>query len=161
MNNNTISLILAVLIGLIIVYVIQKQIREHHMQDDPVLKEVKKIFTDFFNQDKYWVYPLEKLNTTNVMNNISLYRGKKSYTINKRKVYLCLKNEDGQYYSLNMLVYVMAHEVSHVICDEIGHTEKFHEIFESLLKELVEDGIYNPSLPINTQYCELGDDEIM
>ena len=39
----------------------------------------------------------------------------------KQKVYLCLKDENNEYYNDNMLIYVALHELAHVLCDEIGH----------------------------------------
>jgi hypothetical protein len=91
------------------------------------------------------------------MKETDLYRGDKSYTINKERVYLCLKDEHNQYYPLNMLIYVLAHELSHVISRSIGHTDEFHAIFEQLLVELTDAGIYDPSQEILTDYCHAGD----
>jgi hypothetical protein len=100
------------------------------------------------------------LNSKNVMDTVKLYRGEKSYTINKEKIFLCMKNDKGQYYNNNLLIYVLAHEISHSLCDEIGHTEKFHYIFEALLQQLSMAGIYNPSIPVDQHYCEKGDPEM-
>ena len=130
------------------------------MQSDPNLERIRNIFEDFFNQENYWEYPLESLNNKNVMKNISLHRGNKSYTINKKKVYICMKNEEGEYYNDNMIIYVLAHELAHVMCNEIGHTKKFHHIFESLLVKLANAGIYNPSIPIQQNYCKNGDPQV-
>ena len=55
-----------------------------------------------------------------------------------------------------MLIYDFAHEVSHVLSVSIGHTEEFHGIFEDLLVELTDAGIYDPSQEIITNYCENG-----
>ena len=85
--------------------------------------------------------------------NLKFYEGKKSYTINKKKVYLCLKDDDGEYYNFNMLIYVSIHELSHVICDEIGHTAKFHRIFRDLLELAEQKNIYDSSIPILKNYC--------
>ena len=155
-----ISILVGILITCLIAWSIYRQINEHYAQDDPKLQELKKKFEQFFNQDRYWESPLEMLNKKNIMSEISLYRGNKSYTINKEKVFICLKNEKGQYYNDNMLIFVLAHELSHALCDEIGHTEKFHVIFEGLLLKLTESGIYNPSIPVIQDYCEKGDDEV-
>jgi len=65
-----------------------------------------------------------------------------------------LRDENNEYYNENMLIYVTLHEVAHAICDEIGHTQKFHEIFESLLDRAYNMGIYNPSIPIIQDYCQ-------
>ncbi len=84
---------------------------------------------------------------------VELYEGKKSYTINKEKVYICTKDTNGRYYSRNMLCYVILHEYAHMICDEIGHTRKFQTIFDDLLQQASDYGLYNPSIPPLTDYC--------
>lgn len=151
------TILTAILIAIALYLIIKKQIKEHYDQDDPKLKEIKEEFHNFFSQDIQWEKPLNKLNHLNIMKETTLYKGAKSYTINKEKVYICLKDENGSYYDNNMLVYVLAHEYSHVLCDSIGHTEEFHTIFESLLLKLAENGIYNPNLPIQQDYCINGD----
>lgn len=138
-------------------YAIYKQVEDYNLKDDPKLKELKQVFSDFFNQERYWKGKLSALNKRDIMKETDLYRGDKSYTINKERVYLCLKDENNEYYSLNMLIYVLAHEYSHVICESIGHTEEFHAIFEELLVELADAGIYDPSQPIIANYCHQGD----
>ena len=44
-------------------------------------------------------------------------------------------------------------ELSHVICDEIGHTAKFHRIFRDLLELAEQKNIYDSSIPIVKNYC--------
>ena len=46
-------------------------------------------------------------------------------------------------YDINHLKYVVIHEISHMICNEIGHTESFYEINKFLLKEALRLDIYN------------------
>jgi len=149
----------AVVLAGLLVYAIVKQLEEYELQDDPKLHELEKIFTEFFKQDRYWNKPLHGLNNRDIMKDVNLYRGNKSYTINKEKVFLCLKDENGTYYSLNMLIYVLAHELSHVLCGSIGHTEEFHEIFEALLVELTDTGVYDPTQPILVDYCKHGSND--
>ena len=140
--------------------VIYSQIHEHYIQDDPKLKDLRNSLEDFFNNKMNWEQPLKILNEKNIMKNIKLYRGEKSYTINKENVYICLKDDNGNYYDDNTLIYVIAHELSHVICDEIGHTEKFHRIFEALLIKMEEEGLYNSKISIKHDYCDNGDSEV-
>ena len=82
----------------------------------------------------------------------------KSYIVdgilNKYKQgFLILKDENGKYYEMNMLIYVALHELAHVLCDEIGHTDKFKRIFEDLLIDAENKGIYNPNTPPILDYC--------
>lgn len=125
---------LIVLIGL----VVRRQIMEYHLQDDPMLYTLKRL-----------IEPLHP-----VVKNLKLYKGDKSYTINKDKIFMCLKDKNGEYYPLNMLLYVLIHELAHRVNDfDVGHTPKFYEIFEQLLQQATELGIYNPSIPVIQNYC--------
>jgi hypothetical protein len=130
--------VFAVVLIFLLCFVIYKQVKEHHLQDDPVLKILKEILKP--------VHP--------IFNKLKLYRGDKSYTINKEKTFLCLYDENGDYYPINMLIYVLLHEVAHSInTKDIGHTEEFHRIFDELLDRATQIGVYNPSIPIIQNYC--------
>ena len=149
-------IIACILVG-VIIYLIYRQTEEYKLKDDPKLHDLNELFSGFFNKDRYWTGHLDPLNRRDIMNEIDLYRGDKSYTINKERVYLCLKDENNEYYPINMLIYVLAHELSHVISKSIGHTDEFHAIFDQLLGELTEEGIYDPSEQIISDYCHAGD----
>ena len=165
-NTNWLAIVVAILLIILVVWAIVSQVREHHQQDDPKLKELRKLLEPFFDNNKpskggkkEWAGHLSKLNHENPLDKISLYKGKKSYTINKEKVFLCLKDEKGDYYNTNLLMYVTLHEISHVICESIGHTQEFHDIFEALLGAAAAEGIYNPNLPIDPEYCTYSKDD--
>jgi hypothetical protein len=157
---NLFGIVTALLLIIFIVCAIYKQIQEHYLQDDPELNKIRYILEKFFIEHKIWEGCLSPLNQRDIMNETNLYRGGKSYTINKSKIFICLKDEKGEYYPVNFLMYVVLHEKSHAICDEIGHTQKFHEIFQALLNEAAKAGIYNPEEPILQNYCENGDPEM-
>ena len=98
-----------------------------------------------------------KQKLTNVfpsLKNIDITASNKSFTINKKTIYLCIKDENGRYYNENMLVYVLLHELAHVICNEIGHTEKYKTIFKSLLDKASLHGLYDPNKPPIENYCK-------
>jgi hypothetical protein len=150
-----ISTFLAFILIMFIVISFGTTINEFYIQNDPKLFELKSIVDDLFNNNDYkFEGYLEPLNNKNILKNLDLYKDNKSYTINKEKIFLCLKDENNQYYNNNMLIYVLLHEISHVICDEIGHTEKFHLIFDQMLDYAISKGVYNPSIPIVNNYCE-------
>ena len=115
-----------------------KNINEYNLQGDPMLLKLKKILEPIHPEIK----------------NLKLYKGDKSYTLNKNKIYLCLKDQNGQYYNTNMLIYVFLHEFSHYLNKEdIGHTPRFYQIYEDLLYKAHQLGIYDPSIPPVINYC--------
>jgi len=70
-----------------------------------------------------------------------------SYSVNKgEQIIFCLRSrKDGNYgklHDLNLLMYVVLHEMGHVACPEFGHTELFKDIFAFLATEGVKIGIY-------------------
>lgn len=88
-----------------------------------------------------------------IIENISFQRADKSYTINKSKVHICIYDENGEPYPLNMLVYVTIHELAHVITKSIGHTDEFYKNFDYLLDKATSKGMYDPTIPLIQNYC--------
>jgi hypothetical protein len=128
-----------VLIGLLI-WVIVKQVEEYKLENDPILHTLKQV--------------LRPILIENNIANLKLYKGSKSFTINKDQIFLCVKDENGQYYPLNMLIYVLLHEIAHRINHvDVGHTDAFYAKFDELLDRATELGIYNPSIPVINNYC--------
>lgn len=86
--------------------------------------------------------------------NLNWKVSEKSYVINKEDVYICMLDENGDIYDDNTLVYVILHEVAHCeLPNEIGHTKAFEEKFQDLLNRAYFFGLYNPSIPMRTDYC--------
>jgi len=161
-NNNTlmfkwISIIVGIIVILLLFFLIYKQVENFNESTDSQLNSLQEIFTKFFSQPKKWTGELSMLNYRKPYLETRLYKGEKSYTINKQKIYLCLKDQNNEYYPFNMLIYVLAHEYAHVLATSIGHTQEFHNIFDQLLEELIEFGIYDPNQPIINDYCQYND----
>ena len=110
---------------------------EKYLEEDPMLAELRNRLMPVFPE----------------MNKVILLKGKKSYTINKKRIHLCLTDKSGKYYDINMLTYVTLHELAHVMCNEIGHTEKFHKIFKEILEKAVKHHVYDPNKSITKDYC--------
>jgi hypothetical protein len=99
---------------------------------------------------------LSDLNHRNIMSEIKLLEGPKSFTINKKQIYLCLKDKkagEENYYDYNSLIFVTLHEIAHVLCNEVGHTEKFKRIFKELLEHASSLGLYDETKPFVKDYC--------
>jgi predicted metal-dependent hydrolase len=80
-----------------------------------------------------------------------------SYSVNKgEELSVCLKSKNnGQLHEINLLMYVVIHEMSHFACPEIGHGPLFQKIFKKFLEESIKLEIYSyedySSKPI--EYC--------
>ena len=79
---------------------------------------------------------------------------KKSYTINKKYIFICLYDENGNIYPENQLIHVLLHEIAHAACEEIGHTDKFNLILDIFLIEAEKQGLYDPKIPPIVDYCQ-------
>jgi len=145
-------LLCCALVGFLI-FCLTQYIEDFSLQGDPKIEEIKLKIAPLFSKNIKHTGILEVINNRDIMNEIDIYKGDKSYTINKEKVYLCLKDEHGEYYNDNLLIFVTLHELSHVISDTIGHDKKFNNIFDQLLKKATELNIYDPKLPIDQNYC--------
>ncbi len=127
---------------IILVLLVIKQFYEHYTDDnDDVLLDLKQ----------------EIIKIEPSISNIVFHKGEKSYTINKKHIYMCLKDENGNYYDKNVLMYVALHEVAHTFCDNIGHTSEFKNIFHKLLVKANDAGIYNMNENMIENYCEYND----
>lgn len=114
---------------------------ENQIQDDYVLSLIKEIRSIDPDVD-------------NIVDHLRFFEGDKSYTIDKKYVFICKKDKKThEQYHRNQLVLVLIHEISHALCDEIGHTEKFESIFENLLEKASNKGVYNPNIPSVEDYC--------
>lgn len=133
----SILIIFGIILSFILVYRYYMKNNNFEKYDDPKIDTLKLKLSRVFPEINY----------------IELSGSNKSFTINKREIYLCLKDKNGNYYDDNMLIYVLLHELAHVKCDEIGHTEKFKNIFKSLLVKAELAGIYNPYQPPIDNYC--------
>lgn len=133
--------ILSLFIIILLLWIIYNQVYEYHLQDDPMLTTLRELL-----EPLYIEYPQ--------LRKIKLYKGDKSYTINKEKTFMCLYDENGDYYDLNTIIHVILHEYAHSLnTKDIGHTEEFYRIFEQLMKKATELEIYNPNIPVDRNYC--------
>lgn len=81
-----------------------------------------------------------------------------SYTLNKGElIAMCIrhKNHDKDFHNINTLMFVVIHELAHIMSVSEGHTTEFMRNFKFLLEQSKKCGIYIPEdyskTPIN--YC--------
>lgn len=85
---------------------------------------------------------------------LDFFEGDESFTLNKKKVYICIKDSKGQLYSTNVLTYVILHEYAHSICPEIGHTPLYKSIFSKVLAKAINLKLYTPDGQFPSDYCK-------
>ncbi len=79
-----------------------------------------------------------------------------SYSVNKgEKISICIRKKDKTFVDENTVLFVVIHELAHVMTDEVGHTPLFWDNMKYLLEEAEKINIYKP---INyekepVQYC--------
>ena len=87
-------------------------------------------------------------------NSLDIRESTSSFTEDKTIIYLCLRDEKGEFYPTNTLIYVALHEIAHLLNKEdYGHTPAFHRIFDKLLCKAASKGIYVPDKPHTAWYC--------
>ena len=153
LNQNTGKKGFLILLCVLSVLFITTNIEEFTLQDDPKLLELRTAVEPIFSKDIKHEGVLEVINKRDVLNEISMFKGDKSYTINKERVFLCLTDKNGKYYEMNILLYVFLHELAHCLSTTIGHDKNFNNIFDALLKKAAELKIYDPSKPMDQDYC--------
>ena len=108
--------------------------------DDPMIKRIKN---DLIKIDPR-------------VQSLSFKAANESFTEDKKHVYLCIRDKQGQYYDYNMLMYVSLHELAHAFSntvDEEHTSDEFKNNFRILLQKGQEVGLYDPVKPLNYDYC--------
>ena len=92
-------------------------------------------------------------------------RSLQAYSLNKgEEICLCLREPDDELKiidDMNTLMFVLVHELGHLMTDDIGHTNKFWKNMAYLLKKSSEINLYNPINYKNSpvMYCGVKIDE--
>jgi len=87
---------------------------------------------------------------------LQFFPSDESYTEDKTKVFICLKDEKGEYYPYNDLLAVVLHEGGHcfsAVIDKEHITPEFNGMHNALRKRATELGIFNPNNPVSPTYC--------
>ncbi len=131
--------VILILLILILLSQLRKQ-RSHYTGPDPLINRIK--------------HDLIKLHPK--AGELRYFPSDKSFTEDKKDMYLCLKDENGVYYPYNMLMYVGIHELAHAISHKVDteHTGKeFNENFDYLLQKAEQLGIYDSKEKLVQNYC--------
>ena len=147
-SGDYLILVSGIIIGilLLIVCLISKKRKAVYYQKH------KPILIDIHNKIAKMIPYFDK-DEKNRLSKLKIQPDIKSYTINKHDMHLCLEDDNGSYYDDNLLIYVTLHELAHIFCDEIGHTENFYKIFNKLTDIAEKVKIYDSSISLPKEYC--------
>lgn len=115
---------------------------------------------DKFPEYRSYIEQLENKISNAVINESSEDSVYTSYSVNKgEQIVFCLRSKRirNQLHDVNLVTYVLLHELAHVGCPEYGHTPLFKKIFAFFTNEAMKIGIYE-KIPFNqepTEYCGL------
>lgn len=119
---------------------------------DKILNEDNK--TDYdINYYKYVLNIKKKLYNLKIKE--SKITDNNTHTVNKGEtIVICLRNKQNfQLHDKNILIYVIIHELAHIGCPEIGHTNLFYQINKYLLNKAIQYDIYIYENYNNKEYC--------
>jgi WLM domain len=100
------------------------------MNDPPVARFVARFQPDVFSEN-------------------SMSSADTSYSENKgQRIVVCLRDKtkapDYPLIDINTIMFVMLHEMAHLMTETIGHTPEFWQNFKRILHDAVKVGIYTP-----------------
>lgn len=143
---------LLILLFLIIIFVVSSKLISNYKISKSIVTHQKKLYQ--LQKILKKLMPHLPEDQQQKLSMIKLQPSKKSYTIDKHHVHLCINNpESGKYYDNNILTYVLLHEIAHIFCDEEGHTNKFLKIYNKLIDIATKIKIYDPDKPLPKTYC--------
>ena len=108
---------------------------------------------DNYIDDQNYNYFIRKLRDNynySILSEASVDNRYTTYTINKESMHVCLRTRDQleELYDMNLLMYVLLHENSH-LCNYTrngipieGHGSEFKMIFKFLIQEAIKIGVY-------------------
>lgn len=130
-----------------------------------IIRKNIEVLTRYMIKDKsskfgtYIEHLNEKLDKVIITENIKDFYYT-SFSVNKgERLVFCMRSRKGgsvnKKHNINLMMYVVLHEISHIACPEYNHGELFKEIFKYVTESAIKLGLYTPidfkAQP--TEYC--------
>lgn len=128
---------------------------------------IKHLEKEYSSSDYYYFIKMLKRNYHHsILQEAHIDKRYTTFTVNKKLMKVCIRtrSKDESLYDINLLIYILLHELSHLInYDRNGypiggdesHGQHFRMIFAFLVKEAIKIGIYKYEdyRVNNTEYC--------
>ena len=115
-----------------------------------------EILIDSLDKNRKGVSKLVKNYNPNTLSETGIGAKYTSYSVNKgEKISICIRQTDNSFIKDNTVIFVVIHELAHVMTESIGHTKEFWDNMKFLLEEGEKVGIYEPInyKEHNEEYC--------
>ncbi len=132
-----------------------------------VEKLIEHLLENYSNDDSknYFIRKFKENYSHNILSEATIDSRYTTYTIDKSEMHICLRSRDSdeQIYDINILMYVVLHELAH-LCNYNrkgypihGHGSEFKYIFQFIVEEAIKIGIYQDQDFDNKprEYCNL------
>lgn len=115
-----------------------------------LIKHLNENFKNHYDKS-YFIEKLTNNYSFDILSEAAIDSRYTTYTIDKQDIHVCLRTRDNQedVYDLNLLMYIILHELAH-LCNYSengipiqGHGEEFKNIFKFLIIESIKIGIYD------------------
>lgn len=114
------------IILLIIIFII---ILTFTNKKDPYLETFNPILSEILKKSGYHTIPIHLRRSKN-----------KTYTIDKQKIFLVTHKQNGERYNRDTLLFVLLHEIAHILSPNEHHTKDFHRIEKRLHSTAIDLG---------------------
>ena len=102
-------------------------------KEDPYLESFKPILTKILNTAGFHIHdgqlPIQIKKSHH-----------RTYTMDKKKIFIVSEKSNGEKYNKDTLLFVILHEMAHILSPEEHHTKKFYEIEKRLQRSAIQLG---------------------
>ena len=98
-------------------------------------KKILKLLDKLKDKDRDGISTLKERYNPNELSETGLGAKYTSYSVNKgEKISICVRHKDKTFIDDNIIIFVVIHELAHVMTKSVGHTKEFWSNFKYLLK---------------------------
>lgn len=108
-------------------------------------KRILTLIEHVNNKDRKNIQRLKKRYNPDKLSETGLGAQYTSYSVNKgEEISICVRHTDNTFIDSNTVMFVVIHELAHIVTISIGHTPEFWDNMKYLLEQGEECGVYFP-----------------
>jgi hypothetical protein len=100
---------------------------------------------------KQWRNILERFDPDTDLYQLNILQN--SYTEDKDKIYLCIRDSRGRTHDINTITVVFIHELAHIATNEQNHTPEFWSNYKMLYDTAVSCHVIDLYASVPDEYC--------